>query len=286
MVEELEFDSGYTGRGSLAHIARNVFESDAGTVNPLDGGLAFLASAGERGEAEAAGVEIARLLAGGTSADDIVVTLRRPSVEGPLFASVMREMGIPATLEAHLPLASTAVGRSLLALCRAAADDGEPADVIAHLRADTAFRQSRADWKERDVARGKLGSVAKLMESWGETPPAHLRRVFEARRPGRARPRGRRQRTAHRGGRPPRARRRLRASARRAFRSTRSSSGPASPRQSSWRSSPRSRRFRASTLPTWPMPPTRSSRRPCARGRARPRAGSASSARTGSARDA
>ena len=183
VVEELEFDTGYTARDSLAHIARNVFESDSATVNPLDGGLAFLASAGERGEAEAAGVEIARLLAAGTSADDIVVTLRRPSVEGPLFASVMREMGIPATLEAHLPLAATAVGRSLLALCRAAADDGEPTDVIAHLRADAAFRPSRADWKERDVARGKLGSVAELMESWGETPPAHLRRVFEARGP-------------------------------------------------------------------------------------------------------
>ncbi len=183
VVEELEFDTGYTARDSLAHIARNVFESDSATVNPLDGGLAFLASAGERGEAEAAGVEIARLLAAGTSADDIVVTLRRPGVEGPLFASVMREMGIPATLEAHLPLAATAVGRSLLALCRAAADEGEPTDVIAHLRADAAFRPSRADWKERDVARGKLGSVAELMESWGETPPAHLRRVFEARGP-------------------------------------------------------------------------------------------------------
>ena len=82
VVSELDFDTGYTARDSLAHIARNVFESDSGTVNPLDGGLAFLASAGERGEAEAAGVEIARLLADGTSADDIVVTLRRPICGG------------------------------------------------------------------------------------------------------------------------------------------------------------------------------------------------------------
>ncbi len=181
VAEELEFDASYTTRRSLAHIARNVFETESATVNPLDGGLAFLASAGERGEAEAAGIEVARLLASGTSADDIVVTLRRPSVEGPLFASVMREMGIPATLEAHLPLASTAVGRSLLALCRAAADDGEPADVIAHLRADTAFRPSRADWAERAIARGEAATVEAVLERWGETPPVHLRRVFEAR---------------------------------------------------------------------------------------------------------
>ena len=183
VIMELGFNARYTSRGSLSHLSRNVFEEDAGTVHPLDGGLAFLASAGERGEAEAAGIEIARLLAAGTSADEIVVTLRRPSVEGPLFASVMREMGIPATLEAHLPLASTAVGRSLLALCRAAADEGEPADVIAHLRADAAFRPSRADWAERAIARGEAETVEKVLERWGDTPPAHLRRVFEARGP-------------------------------------------------------------------------------------------------------
>ena len=180
IIDELAFDPGYTKRKSLAHLAEHVFESEAATVDPFDGGLSFLASAGERGEAEAVGVEIARLLAEGTSADDIVATLRRPGVEGPLFASVMREMGIPATLEAHLPLASTAVGRSLLALCRAAAEGGEPTDVIAHLRADTAFRQSRTDWAERSVARGIAETVAKLLEAWGDTPPAHLRRVFEA----------------------------------------------------------------------------------------------------------
>ena len=163
VVEELEFDTHYTNRSSLAHIARNVFETDAGTVNALDGGLAFLASAGERGEAEAAGIEIARLLSAGTSADDIVVTLRRPSMEGPLFASVMREMGIPATLEAHLPLSSTAVGQSLLALCRAAADDGEPADVIAHLRADTAFRRAARTGRS---ATWRAASSAASRSSW------------------------------------------------------------------------------------------------------------------------
>ena len=180
VAQELPFDSGYTARRSLAHLGENLFEGDAGTVDPLDGGLAFLASAGERPEAEAVGLEIARLLAAGESADDIVVTLRRPGADGPLFTSVMREMGIPATLEAHLPLAGTAVGRALTTLCRAAADDGEPQDVIAHLRADTAFRQSRTDWAERDVARGKLSTVVAMMEKWGEKPPTHLRRVFEA----------------------------------------------------------------------------------------------------------
>jgi ATP-dependent helicase/DNAse subunit B len=180
VTEVLPFDAGYTARRSLSHLAENLFEAEAAKVNPHDGGLLFLKSAGERSEAESVGLEIARLLRSGVGADDVVVTLRRPAAEGPLFASVMREMGIPATLEAHLPLAATAVGRGLVTLCRAAAPGGEPADVIAHLRADSAFRQGRADWLERDAARGKLASVDELIERWGETPPAHLRRVFEA----------------------------------------------------------------------------------------------------------
>ena len=183
IVKELAFDPSYTSRKSLAHLGLEIFETEAGTVDPFDGGLALLSSAGERGEAEAVGLEIARLLDAGTGADAIVITLRSPSLEGPRFASVMREMGIPATLEAHLPLASTAVGRSLLALCRAASDDGDPADVIAHLRTDAAFRQTRTDWAERAVARREAESVEQLLERWGETPPAHLRRVFEERSP-------------------------------------------------------------------------------------------------------
>lgn len=181
VTQELSFDPGYTPRNSLAHLAEHLFESgDTGSVDPGDGGIALLKCAGERAEAEAVGLEVAKLLTAGVSADDIVVTVRRPGADGPLFASVLREMGIPATLEAHLPLSGTAVGRGLLTLCRAASDDGEPADVIAHLRADTAFRRGRTDWAERDVARGTRTTIAELMEGWGETPPAHLRRVFEA----------------------------------------------------------------------------------------------------------
>ncbi|MEJ7875087.1 MAG: hypothetical protein WKF62_00390, partial [Solirubrobacterales bacterium] len=96
VVSELAFDPSYAARKSLAHLAEHVFETDARKVDPFDGGLALRASAGERGEAETVGIEIARLLSNGTAADDIVVALRRPSVEGPVVASVLREMGIPA----------------------------------------------------------------------------------------------------------------------------------------------------------------------------------------------
>lgn len=183
VARELPFDPSYTSRPSLRHLASALFETDAGTVPARDDGVRLLDCSGERGEAEAVGLMVARLLADGVSADDIVVVLRRPAVEGPLVAAVMREMGIPATLEAQLPLKGTAVGRSLAALCRAGSRDGTPADVLAHMRADTAARPARADWAERAVARAEAETVAALMERWGEQPPAHLRRVFEAQGP-------------------------------------------------------------------------------------------------------
>ncbi len=177
-VAALDFDPGYTERASLRHIDRELFEPGAGTVAP-DEGLRLLECAGERSEAEAVGLEIARLLAAGVDAGDIVIALRRPTVDGPLFASVLRELGVPVALEADLPLSGTAVGRSLVALCRAATDDGTPADLLAHLRADPSVAPGAVDWLERAVARNEVESVAELAARW-ENPPALLARVLEA----------------------------------------------------------------------------------------------------------
>ena len=180
--QRLTFDPSYTARRSLRHLSENLFEPDASQAE-LDGAVRILDSGGERGEAETVGIEVARLIAAGTAPDAIVVVLRNPAAEGPLFASVLRSQGVPVTLEAQLPLAGTAVGRSLVALCRAASDEAEPADVLAHMRSDTAARPGRADWAERTIARGEVTSVEALMERWGETPPAHLARVLGAARP-------------------------------------------------------------------------------------------------------
>ena len=131
VAAELDFDPNYTRRVSLRHVDRELFEPGAGTVPP-DGGVRLLECAGERGEAEAVGLEIARLLDSGVDPSEVVIALRRPSVDGPLFATVLRELGVPVALEAELALATTAVGRSLLALCRAASPEGEPADLLAY----------------------------------------------------------------------------------------------------------------------------------------------------------
>lgn len=178
--DHLELQRGYTESATLAHLSASLFEVAPGTVPP-DGGVKLIEAGGERGEAEAAGIDIARLITGGTDPGEIVVVLRNPSAEGPLFASVFRGLGIPVTLEAQLPLDRTAVGRSLLALCHAAGQNGEPADMLAHLRADTASHPGKADWAERAVARRDAESVADLEQRWEDAMPPHLARVREAR---------------------------------------------------------------------------------------------------------
>lgn len=177
--DHLELQRDYTTSATLAHLSESLFEVSPPSVHP-DGGLKLIEAGGERGEAEAVGIEIARLIAAGTDPGEIVVVLRNPSADGPLFSTVFRGLGIPVTLEAQLPLDSTAVGRSLLALCRGAGDDGTPSDVLAHLRADTASPPAKADWAERAVARGDAESVADLEERWADAMPPHLVRVREA----------------------------------------------------------------------------------------------------------
>jgi RecB family exonuclease len=176
--EELPFDPSYTERASLRQLDRNLFTAGAATVEP-DGGVVLLESAGELGEAEAIGLEIAYLLAAGEDAGGIAVAVRQPSVRGPLLARVLRGYGIPVALEADLPLAGTAVGRALTSLCRAAMPEGAPGDLIAHLRADPATPAGLVDWAERAVARGEARAVADVYGRWS-SPPLHLMRLHEA----------------------------------------------------------------------------------------------------------
>src|SRR5204862_2078247 len=61
-VRELPFDAGYTESATLREIDRRLYEVGGASIEP-DGGIALLECGGERGEAEAVGGEIARLLA-------------------------------------------------------------------------------------------------------------------------------------------------------------------------------------------------------------------------------
>jgi len=178
-IHELERAAPHTSKASLRHLDRHLFETDAPQAPADDDGIRLLECAGERGEAEAVGLEVARLLAEGARPDEIVVALRHPTADGPLFAAVLRGMGVPVALEASVPLDRTAVGRGLVTLCRAASEEGTPADLIAHLRADPSTPPGLVDWAERGLYRGRYETVADVYAGW-EAPPRHLARVLEA----------------------------------------------------------------------------------------------------------
>jgi DNA-binding CsgD family transcriptional regulator len=174
----LAHEAGHTSSAVLAHLDRSLFEIAAERIEP-DDGLVLLECAGERGEAEAIAREAARLIAAGVDPSEIAVAVRRPAARGPLIARALAEAGVPAALEAPVPVAATGVGRSVIALCRAASDSGTPADLLAHLRSDPGFPPGPADWLERAIARGDVSGVEDACAGWS-TPPVHLARLRRA----------------------------------------------------------------------------------------------------------
>jgi ATP-dependent helicase/DNAse subunit B len=181
VVEELPNTVDHTASETLRHLDRNLFEPGAATVRP-DDGLVLLEAAGPRGEAEAIGIEIARLLKSGHDPDEIAIVLRHPDSGGRLLSGVLRELGIPIALESSLPLTATAVGGALIALCRAARDETAVESLLTHLRLDPAVGPGLVDDVEARIRRGEATTVEEAIGDW-EHPPRHLGRLREAKSP-------------------------------------------------------------------------------------------------------
>ena len=134
----MPFDPSYTSSATLRHLDRSLFEPGAAPID-ADDGLVLLDSAGPRGEAEAIGIEIARLLADGYASrrDRDRAALSR-LVRGRSWRACSTTLGIPVALEASIPVTATCVGTSLVALCRAAEDETAVESLLTHLRTDPA----------------------------------------------------------------------------------------------------------------------------------------------------
>jgi RecB family exonuclease len=181
-VTETRPEAANTASPLLFHLERG-FGSLAPDPREPDGSLVLIRSAGERGEAEAIGAEIAKLIAGGTPADEIAVVVRDPARRGPLIASVLESYGIPVALEAELPAGSTATGGALVALLEAELGAGTPADLLRYLRGPSGVGERRVDWLERAVRRRRPQSARAALRFWGEDgdePPADLARLRAA----------------------------------------------------------------------------------------------------------
>jgi len=165
-------DSGNTENPLLFHVERRLGEQGPQPLAAGEG-LTVLQSAGPRGEAEAIGAAVGRLLHQGAPPEEIAVVLRDPLRRGPLLARVLESYGIPTALETELPVAGTGVGGALISLLEAEHGNGSSADVLRWLRGPSGVRPASADWLERAVRRRRVRTAAEALEIWRERREEH-----------------------------------------------------------------------------------------------------------------
>jgi hypothetical protein len=93
------------------------------------------------------------------------------------LARTLARLGSPGGLHARIPLARTAVGHSLLSLCRAARGSADA--LVEHLRDLPGVGREPTDWVERRLARREARDVGEAVASW-EHPPRYLARLQAA----------------------------------------------------------------------------------------------------------
>jgi ATP-dependent helicase/DNAse subunit B len=184
VAEEMRTDAdpANTSNPLLFHLERSFGAAEPERRAP-GAGLTILRSAGERGEAESIGTEVAKLLAGGADPGEIAIALRDPERRGPLVASVLESRGVAVALEAELPVAATSVGGTLLALLAATRPQGTAGDLLRFMRGPSGLPRGQVDWFERALRRRRLRTAAAGLELWRErheTGPGDIARIEAA----------------------------------------------------------------------------------------------------------
>ena len=165
-IERLEAEPRFTRSSALFEVERRFGDPAGGEPLENDGGIAFLASAGELAEAECVGGEIARLLADGTPPGEIAIVLRQPEALGPLFRRVLQRFRIPVAVQADLDIARTLTGAGLIALLEAAVGTRRASDVLAYLRTPGIDSPARVDWFERRLLRKRMADADEAIADW------------------------------------------------------------------------------------------------------------------------
>jgi ATP-dependent helicase/nuclease subunit B len=170
----------------LVHLQRE-FGRVEPTRRPAGAALVLLRSAGERGEAEAIGTEVAKLVADGADPATIAIAVRDPVRRGPLLAATLESYGIGVALEAEIPVAGTSVGGTLIALLEAEFGNASATDLLRFMRGPSGLSTAQVDWFERAVRRGRLTGAAAALALWVERHerlPGDVERIRQATRKG------------------------------------------------------------------------------------------------------
>jgi ATP-dependent helicase/DNAse subunit B len=166
----------------LVHLQREFGKVEPGRRPPGEA-LVLLRSAGERGEAEAIGAEVAKLIASGADPATIAIAVRDPARRGPLLAAVLESYGIGVALEAEIPVAGTSVGGTLIALLEAEFGAGRAADLLRFLRGPSGLPAAQVDWFERALRRRRIQGAVDALELWNERYerlPGDIERIRQA----------------------------------------------------------------------------------------------------------
>jgi ATP-dependent helicase/DNAse subunit B len=164
-VTETKADPRNTDSPLLFGLERGFGAADPEPVAP-DGTLTVLRSAGERGEAEALGAEVAKLIVAGVDPEEIAIVARDPGRRGPLLVAVLESYGVHTALDAEVGVATTSVGGALIALLEAELGSGEASDLLRYMRGPSGLPEGKVDWFERAVRRKRLRSTAAALDLW------------------------------------------------------------------------------------------------------------------------
>ncbi len=127
--EVVQPQDGHATSGTLAHIERNLFKDPRRIeAAAAASGVEIIAAGGQLGELESVVREIKQLLVEGDAGTpvrpaDIVVVFRSTADVAPLVEEVFSEFGIPASIEARLPVSRAPIYAALRSVLQLAADD-------------------------------------------------------------------------------------------------------------------------------------------------------------------
>src|SRR5436190_13437139 len=175
-------------RAALHHLERSLFEAGAPRP-PVADAVRVLEAGGARSELELVAAEVLDTLAAGTPADQVAIVFRDPRAVAPLAEQVLADYGVPFEVRRRAPLAHTPLGRGLLALLRAAGDDGRAEDLLAYLRTPGRIDVlDLVDRLEEELRRAGVRSADEAAARWPDIAGWPLDELDDLRRALRAGP--------------------------------------------------------------------------------------------------
>ena len=152
-------------RPALHHLERSLLSED--TRIPPGEAVRLLEGGSPRAELELVAGEVRALLDVGVPAGEVAIVHRSPPAIAGLIEEVLGDFGIPHALSRRLSFAHTAIGRALIGMLRCALGAGEPADLLAWLRAPGVLqRPELADRLEANARRQGVRDAALSRALW------------------------------------------------------------------------------------------------------------------------